>query len=133
MRGEGQEEKRKMSCHKHGNQRDMKREVGIKEQKEKRRGISSLIFSLSQLCTFQSSLAQSRVTKRKKDFFELRAKAKLSHRGVHPLLHRGTFLSTVCCFPPVVVKSSPAFCRLLEIPVRFQSARNGDVVLSLNI
>ena len=51
----GREEGRNRSCHKHGNQNDMKREVRIKEQKEKKQGISALIFSLSQLCTLQSS------------------------------------------------------------------------------
>lgn len=52
----GKEERGKRSRHKHGNQRDMRQEVRIKEQEERREGISSLIFLLSPLRTFQSSL-----------------------------------------------------------------------------
>lgn len=52
----GKEERGKRSRHKHGNQRDMRQEVRIKEQEERREGISSLIFLLSPVCTFQSSL-----------------------------------------------------------------------------
>lgn len=54
QRGGGAEEEDE-GCHKHGNQSDRRRQVGIKEQQEKRRpGISSLIFLLSR--TSQSSL-----------------------------------------------------------------------------
>ena len=56
--GRRREERRKGSCHKHGNQRDRRQEVRIKEREEKREGISSLIFSLSQLCSLESSSAQ---------------------------------------------------------------------------
>lgn len=55
--GAEEEEEEEGRCHKHGNQSDRRREVGIKEQQEKRSpGISSLIFLLSR--TFQSSLLQ---------------------------------------------------------------------------
>lgn len=104
-RGKRQEEKRKRSCHKHGNQRDMKREVRIKEQKEKRQGISSLIFSLSQPRTFQSSTAQSTVTKKKR-FFELPAKLKLSYRGAQPFQHKRLFFFFFFYPPRVLLLSS---------------------------
>lgn len=104
-RGKRQEEKRKRSCHKHGNQRDMKREVRIKEQKEKRQGISSLIFSLSKPRTFQSSTAQSTVTKKKR-FFELPAKLKLSYRGAQPFQHKRLFFFFFFYPPRVLLLSS---------------------------
>lgn len=70
----GKKEKRNRSCHKHGNQSDMKREVRIKEQKEQKQGISTLIFSLSQTRIPQSSWAQSTITK--KDTFWITSKTE---------------------------------------------------------
>lgn len=88
---EERRKKRKRSCHKHGNQSSRKREVRIKEQKEKRQGISSLIFSVSQPHSLQSSWAQVSGYKRgKKAFFKLQKK-KIHIRGVHPFCTGGHF------------------------------------------
>ena len=88
--GKEKREKRQRSCHKHGNQRDMKREVRIKEQREKREGISSLIFSLSQLCTF-TILSSSINCYKEKNTFWITSKTETQLPWHQPSCTRRTF------------------------------------------
>lgn len=77
---EGEEEGR---GHKHGNQSDRRRVVGIKEQQEEERsaGISSLIFLLSR--TSQASPLQQTATKTGDVFSSRGGKGNSGAVGVH--------------------------------------------------